>query len=133
MNGVQSPGGRRPLPSSLRIHFAKGERPHLFWVSSPDTKTGEWVKILSKRRADATIEVLVVRAGGGLPRRVLAHLEIPVDTPSGWLSGWVDTLARDLDARFHAYDLRSIDSAAAWTDTALRIGWLRDTRGGRAR
>ena len=42
-------------PGVLHVHFAHGERPHVFWVSpGPDP-----IKVLSKRRVDGSLEVLI--------------------------------------------------------------------------
>src|SRR5687767_13820168 len=66
-------------PGVLHVHFARGERPHLFWVSAgPDP-----IKVLSKRRSDGSLEVLIVQ-DTDLQRQVLARTEVPSDAPSGW-------------------------------------------------
>lgn len=110
-------------PGVLHVHFARGERPHLFWVSSGPAP----LKVLSKRRADGTLEVLVVQDGGA-QRQVLVRSEVPADAPSGWLSHWVERFAEEQGARFRRYDLRHVESAEQWLETAAELGWLGGSR-----
>ncbi len=107
-------------PGALHVHFARGERPHLFWVSpGPDP-----IKVLSKRCADGSVEVLIVQDAGS-QRQVLARTEVPADAPSGWLVHWVERFAEEQGTRFRRYDLRHVESAEQWLETAAELGWLR--------
>jgi len=106
-------------PGVLHVHFARGERPHLFWVSpAPDP-----IKVLSKRCADGSLEVLIVHDAGA-QRQVLAHTEVPADAPSGGLAHWVERWAEELGTRFRRYDLRHVESAEQWLETAAELGWV---------
>ncbi|MFQ5514262.1 MAG: hypothetical protein ACE5FG_07440 [Myxococcota bacterium] len=120
-----------PLPSTLRIRFRAGERPHLFWVTRwhRDPTERYRFKVLSKARADRTIEVIVLREGERMRRQPLVHLELPADVPSGWLERWIDTLSTELGTRFESFDLRDVGSADEWRRVAARLGWL-PLRGG---
>ncbi len=126
----------RPESSvNLRIRFAEGERPHLFWVSARADVVGRKVryKILSKRRPDSSIEVIVIEEGSGQTRRCLKREDVPAGTPAGWLSRWVSELASSLGIRFHCFDLREIESEAEWQERTERLGWTRGPRGERVR
>ena len=114
-------------PGVLHVHFARGERPHLFWVSPGPEPT----KVLSKRCADGSLEVLIVR-DAGLQRLLLARTEVPADAPSGWLAHWVERFAEEQGTRFRRYDLRHVESAEQWLETAAELGWLRGPRRDRA-
>ncbi len=130
---MSSASWRRESSVNLRIRFAEGERPHLFWVSARADVPGRNVryKILSKRRPDGSIEVIVIEEGSGPTRRCLKREDIPAGTPAGWLSRWVDELASSLGIRFQCFDLREIESEAEWQERAERLGWTRGTRGER--
>jgi hypothetical protein len=110
----------------LRIRFALGERPHWFWVSewTPLDGAAARYKVLSKRRADGSLEVLVIeeRTAGG--RRPLLQRELEPGAPAGWLERWVEDLSESLAATFHAFDLRGIETEIEWRETAGRLGWL---------
>jgi hypothetical protein len=108
-------------PGTLHVHFARGERPHLFWVSAPP----DAIKVLSKRRSDGSLEVLIVRDHDAR-RQVLARTEVPADAPSGWLEHWVERSAEELHTRFRRYDLRHVQNAEQWLETAAELGWLLD-------
>jgi hypothetical protein len=114
-------------PGVLHVHFARGERPHVFWVSPGPTP----IKVLSKRRADGSLEVLVVREDGR-QRQVLARSEVPADAPSGGLSHWVERFAEEQGTRFRRYDLRHVESAEQWLEAAAELGWLGSSRRDRA-
>jgi hypothetical protein len=117
-----------PGPGALHVHFARGERPHVFWVSpGPDP-----IKVLSKRRGDGSLEVLIVQDAGP-KRQVLTRTEVPADAPSGWLAHWVERFAEEQGTRFQRYDLRHVESAEQWLETAAELGWLRGPRGGPGR
>ena len=120
---------------NLRIRFTEGERPHLFWISTRSEVLGRSVryKILSKRRPDSSIEVIVIEEGNGQTRRCLKREDVPAGTPAGWLSHWVSELASSLGIRFHCFDLREIESEAEWQEKAESLGWTRRTRGERVR
>ena len=107
----------------------EGERPHLFWVSA-GAALGDHVryKILSKRRSDSSIEVIVIEEGSGQTRRCLRRKDIPAGTPAGWLSRWVSELASSLGIRFHCFDLREIENEAEWRERAKQLGWTRGER-----
>ena len=122
-------GNAGPLPTTLHIDFAAGERPHRFWVSDWTRATSEGAhersryKILSKRHVDRSLEVLVleeVRSGRVTARRLA---RIPPTTPSGWLTHWVEKLASDLDISFHPFDLSDIESVEEWRHATRRLGW----------
>ena len=127
---MSSASWRRESSVNLRIRFAEGERPHLFWVSARADVPGRNVryKILSKRRPDGSIEVIVIEEGSGPTRRCLKREDIPAGTPAGWLSRWVDELASSLGIRFQCFDLREIESEAEWQERAERLGWTRGER-----
>ena len=114
-------------PGVLHVHFARGERPHLFWVSAGPQP----IKVLSKRCADGSLEVLVVRDAGA-QRQVLARTEVPVDAPSGSLTHWVERFSEEQGTPFRRYDLRHVESAEQWLETAAELGWLRGQRRDRA-
>jgi len=107
--------------ASLRICFASGDRPHLFWLAADRTRKLRY-KILSKRLASGEIELLVLEEAGDT-RRVLAHKTLEPGLPSGWLQQWVARLGRDLEVLFRCYDLRDIETADAWSRTAEHLGW----------
>ena len=111
----------------LHVHFARGERPHLFWVSPGPSP----LKVLSKSRADGSLEVLIVRDAGP-QRQVLARTDVPADAPSGWLAHWVERFAEEQGTRFRRYDLRHVESAEQWLETAKELGWLQGPRRKRA-
>lgn len=118
-----------PIPTTLRIRFAAGERPHCFWVStgsrqraSPDAPAR--YKVLSKRRPDRSLLALVVEEDPSGVRRGMLRLEVPADAPSGWLAHLVGRLADDLGTRFRRFDLEAVKSAEEWRATARRLGWL---------
>lgn len=119
------------LPASLRIHFEKGERPYIFWVSHWVPHDGDRCrfKVLSKSLPDRALEILVLREGAATRRKTLAHLELPAGFPSGWLERWVETLAGELETRFEAFDLKSIQTHAEWQEVAVRLGWSHRTAG----
>ncbi len=125
-----SGASRRDSSVNLRICFAEGERPHLFWVSARADLGGRNVryKILSKRRPDGSIEVIVIEDCSGQARRCIKREDIPARTPAGWLSRWVSELASALGIRFHCFDLREIETEAEWQDRAERLGWTRGER-----
>ena len=121
------PRAPRPRESTahLRIRFPEGERPHLFWIStwtnSPDVRAR--YKVLSKRREDASIEVVVIEEQGRRGRWCIAREDIAANVPSGWLSRWVSELGSSLGIDFQRFDLRSIESEAEWQEMARRLGW----------
>jgi len=109
----------------LRIRFADGERPHLFWVSP--TAGGRRFKILSKKRLDGSVEALVIEEAAR-QRRPLARVEVEPSAPAGWLSHWVDTVATELRVDFRFFDLRAVSSADEWNRVADQLGWVRSGR-----
>jgi hypothetical protein len=115
------------LPATLRIDFARGERPDRFWVSQWSPQSGPGIrvryKVLSKRRADRSREVLVLeeRSPGGT--RALRVAEIPATSPAGWLEHWARRLASDLGIRFTEFDLSAIETLEEWRDETRRLGW----------
>lgn len=123
---VADPG----LPGTLRIRFSGGERPHLFWISAwtqqPEGRCR--YKVLSKSRADRSVEVLVLQDGARGLRQPVARLDVPEDSPAGWLDRWVETLADELCTHFERFDLRGIATAEEWREVARRLGWMRDVR-----
>jgi hypothetical protein len=112
-------------PGSLRISFAAGERPYMFWVShwtrQPEGRLR--FKVLSKSFPDRSLEVLVLAEGTRALRRPMASLHVSPDFPTGWLEHWIQTLATELGTRFELFDLRSIESAEEWWAIARRLGW----------
>ncbi len=108
--------------TSLRICFADGDRPFLFWLSTRAAGKQRY-KILSKRARSGDFEILVVEEQAR-SRRVLAHKRLARDLPSGWLPQWVDRLARDLEVSFRCYDLRGIETPAEWNQIARALGWI---------
>ncbi len=114
-----------PAGSTLQIRFAAGERPHLFWVSRWEHGRDEATryKVLTKRRSDASLDVLVLEERISGPRRRLARESVPSTRPSGWLSHWVSELERSLDTRFVEFDLRRVESRDEWRRIARRLGW----------
>lgn len=132
------PMPRAPWPrestAHLRIRFPEGERPHIFWVSTwtngPDTRSR--YKVLSKRREDASIEVVVIEEQGKRSRRCIAREDIPANAPAGWLSRWVSELGSSLGIDFQRFDLRSIESETEWQETARRLGWTLGGKQGRS-
>lgn len=126
-----SPG--EGLPVSLRIRFAAGERPHLFWLSRCEvsSRSDSTFKILSKSLADGTIEVIVIEEPSRGRRRPLAQVELPPETPAGWLTRWVDMVSNELGRGFHRYDLRTVDSADEWRAVAAKLGWTRSGKAAR--
>ncbi len=114
-----------PLPASLRIRFSAGERPYLFWVSGwsepPEGRCR--YKILSKSLPDRSLDVLVLQEGGGVRRQTVASIQVPADSPAGWLERWVDTVAGELAVRFERFDLRYIENVNEWRSIAKRLGW----------
>ncbi len=125
----------RESPANLRIRFASGERPHLFWVSTwadgPDPCAR--YKILSKRRACGSIEVIVIEERGRRGRRCLAREDVPAKAPAGWLSHWVSELGRSLSIDFHCFDLSWVETEAEWRESARQLGWVIGPREGRIR
>ena len=116
------------LPASLRIRFSAGERPYLFWVSdwSDPPEGRSRYKILSKSLPDRSLDVLVLQEGGPVQRRALAQIQVPVDSPAGWLERWVDMLGAELAVRFECFDLRDVENVNEWRSIAQRLGWTRD-------
>lgn len=110
---------------SLRIHFTRGERPYVFWVSEWSRQAAPHCryKILSKRRADAALEVLVVeeREDGG--RRALAEEIVPADHPSGWLERWAEDFGASVGVRLQSFDLRHVETRDEWSALAETLGW----------
>jgi hypothetical protein len=80
--------------------------------------------VLSKRRADQSLLVLVVEEQLRGTRRGVLRLEVPADAPSGWLGHLVGRLEDDLRTRFECFDLQAVESADEWRATARRLGWL---------
>jgi hypothetical protein len=109
----------------LQLRFARGERPHWFWVSDQVVlaEGAARYKVLSKRRPDGALEVLVIEERIGGERRILARRALAPEMPAGWLEHWVDELAEALGAKFHAFDLRGIANEHDWRETAERLGW----------
>jgi hypothetical protein len=132
MPAAFSEGASSGLPTSLRIRLAAGERPYLFWVShwtqQPEGRCR--YKILSKALPDRSLEVIVLQEGTRPRRQPIAQLQIPSDSPSGWLERWVETLAEELETRFERFDLRSIESVEEWRTLARRLGWTRSPETG---
>jgi hypothetical protein len=120
----------RESPANLRIQFHDGERPHVFWVSDwtkpPDPPAR--YKVLSKRRANGSIEVIVIEESEERGRQCLAREDIPADAPAGWLSRWVSELAGSIGVSFERFDLRSIETEGEWRETAERLGWTLEPR-----
>jgi hypothetical protein len=110
----------------LRIRFALGERPHWFWVSdwTPLEGGAARYKVLSKRRADGSLEVLVIEERAAGERRPLAQRDLEPGAAAGWLERWVEDLSESLAARFHGFDLRRIETEGEWRETAGRLGWI---------
>ena len=118
-------GAGSSAPASLRIRFAAGERPHLFWVShwTQEPEGRRRYKILSKSLPDGSLEVLVLQEGHDVQRRPVAQLQVPSDSPAGWLELWVETLAGELQTRFQRFDLRSVENVDEWRALAQKLGW----------
>ncbi len=114
-------------PTSLRIRFAAGERPYLFWVSdwSDPPEERSRYKVLSKSLPDRSLDVLVLQESGPLQRQTLAHIQVPTDSPAGWLERWVDMLGAELAVRFERFDLRDVEDVNEWRSIAQRLGWTR--------
>jgi hypothetical protein len=114
----------------LHIHFALGERPHAFWVSDWTAGAGRVAryKVLSKQRADRSLEVLVIEERAGGNRRALLRRDLDASAPAGWLGHWIEELAQMLSTKLHAFDLRHIQSEAEWCAAAERLGWLEPSR-----
>ena len=115
------------LPSSLRIHFGRGERPHVFWISPETDVDGRRTtfKVLSKSYSDGRLDVLLLEEPDRGRRRPIARLAVPSDAPSGWLYQWITRVEDELGVRFSRYDLRRVDTPEQWRQTADRLGWLR--------
>ncbi len=100
----------------------------MFWVSDwsepPEDRCR--YKILSKLRPDRSLDVLVLREGGQVRRRPIASVQVPADSPAGWLERWVDTVGGELAVRFERFDLRHVESANEWRTLAQRLGWTRE-------
>lgn len=111
---------------SLKISFARGERPHLFWVSDWSAALGSWRrwKILSKRTASGAIDVCVVEERSDGQRRTLARHTLPPDQPAGWLDRWANDFASDLEVKLLRFDLRGVRSEAEWLERVRTLGWL---------
>ena len=112
----------------LRIRFAAGERPHLFWVSDGRSARGDAApvyKVLSKAVPGGALEAVLVEEDLDGLRRGLARVDVPPEYPAGWLTRWVETVAEEFGARFRLYDLRSVASADEWAILAGQLGWLR--------
>jgi hypothetical protein len=75
--------------------------------------------------------VLIVQ-DAEIQRQVLARTEVPSDAPSGWLVHWVERFAEEQGKSFRRYDLRHVESAEQWLETATELGWLRGAHRGRA-
>lgn len=129
--------------SVLRIHFRRGERPHLFWVgkrggvgkrdddarphaslarSDVPARGVHCIKILSKRRADGAVEVVVVEEAPGR-RRALARVTLASDAPSGALAHWVRGFGESLGIELQCFDLRDVSTSEAWSERARALGW----------
>jgi len=122
---VSSQTPQTGYPATLRIHFSRGERPYIFWISNWVPQDGEeWrFKVISKHHADRTLEVLVIQEGSDSRRKSIGHLKLPRDHPSGWLENWVRSLEDELGTRFHSYDLRNVQTQEEWQEVATRLGW----------
>ena len=119
----RSPG----IPTTLRIRFREGERPHEFWVSAWTSEEGGRAryKILSKRRASGEVEALVVREAAPGGRIAVGRVRIPPDTPDGWMGRWLDALGADLGVRFERIAVPGIASLEDWQEWARQNGWSR--------
>ena len=58
-----------------------------------------------------------------MQRLPVAQLQVPSDSPAGWLEHWVETLAGELQIRFERFDLRSIENVDEWRALAQKLGW----------
>ena len=116
---------RRRMVPTLRINFAKGERPYLFWVSRWAYLDSERIryKILSKQISHGALEVLVVQEQSGGNRDTVAQLTLPARLPGGWLSRWVEMLSGELKAQFEVFDLRGVQTPEEWRRVVNRLGW----------
>jgi hypothetical protein len=114
--------------SVLRIHFGRGERPHVFWVGERQVQAVvpeaavDRIKVLSKRRADGSVLVVVVDERTR-SRRALARATLAPDAPSGALEHWVRGIGEALGIRLERYDLRDVATAEQWDVRARALGW----------
>ncbi|MCP4006770.1 MAG: hypothetical protein GY725_21530 [bacterium] len=113
--------------STLRIQFAEGERPHVFWISrwQRGRSQAQRYKVLSKRLKDGTLDVWVIEESISGARRRLARETVPADLPAGWLTHWVSALGESLGTSFSKFDLSRIQDREEWRRVARDLGWTR--------
>ncbi len=118
------------IPTTLRIRFARSERPHQFWVSGWTSAGSARIryKILSKRSERGEVEALVVQEAEQGMRIALGRVRIPPGTPSDWMGRWVHALAGDLGVRFDRVDVPGTSSLTEWRAWARKNGWARGGR-----
>jgi hypothetical protein len=80
--------------------------------------------VLSKRCAGGEIEALVIEERRGVGRVPIGQIQIPRDSPSGWLARWVTTLGTELGVRFVSVDLSGVQTIEKWRVWSRRLGWF---------